>query len=72
MVLSFKNKADVQSCSNDRGIKLISHTMKQHERAVEGRLSKEVMISEQQNGIGGKVKEARLGEFGHVLRRSGG
>lgn len=46
--------------------------MKQHERVVEGRLSKEVMISEQQNGIGGKVKEARLGEFGHVLRRSGG
>ena len=24
----FKNKGDVQSCSNYRGIKLISHTMK--------------------------------------------
>ena len=28
----FKNKGDVQSCSNYRGIKLISHTMKLWER----------------------------------------
>ena len=31
----FKNKGDVQSCSNYRGIKLISHTMKLWERIVE-------------------------------------
>ena len=30
----FKNKGDVQSCSNYRGIKLISHTMKLWERIV--------------------------------------
>ena len=28
LVPFFKNKGDVQSCSNYRGIKLISHTMK--------------------------------------------
>ena len=30
----FKNKCDVQSCSNDRDINLISHTMKLWERVV--------------------------------------
>ena len=38
----FKNKGDVQSCSNYRGIKLISHTMKLWERIVEKRLRREV------------------------------
>ena len=33
----FKNKGDVQSCNNYRGITLISHTMKQCERIVERR-----------------------------------
>jgi hypothetical protein len=28
LVLIFKNKGDVQSCTNYRGIKLMSHTMK--------------------------------------------
>jgi hypothetical protein len=28
LVPSFKNKEDVQSCTNYRGIKLMSHTMK--------------------------------------------
>ncbi|KAK3551495.1 hypothetical protein QTP70_017380, partial [Hemibagrus guttatus] len=40
LVPIFKNKGDVQSCSNYRGIKLMSHTMKLWERAVEARLRK--------------------------------
>ena len=32
-----KNKGDVQSCSNYRGIKLIGHTMKLWERIIERR-----------------------------------
>ncbi|KAK3509598.1 hypothetical protein QTP70_006792 [Hemibagrus guttatus] len=47
----FKNKGDVQSCSNYRGIKLMSHTMKLWERVVEARLRKVVEISEQQYGF---------------------
>ncbi|KAJ8348946.1 hypothetical protein SKAU_G00275380 [Synaphobranchus kaupii] len=51
LVPIFKNKGDVQSCSNYRGIKLISHSMKLWERVVEARLREEVMISEQQYGF---------------------
>ncbi|KAK3545563.1 hypothetical protein QTP70_008108 [Hemibagrus guttatus] len=51
LVLIFKNKGDVQSCSNYRGIKLMSHTMKLWERAVEARLRKVVEICEQQYGF---------------------
>ncbi|KAK3547228.1 hypothetical protein QTP86_017837 [Hemibagrus guttatus] len=39
LVPIFKYKGDVQSCSNYRGIKLMSHTMKLWERVVEARLS---------------------------------
>ncbi|KAK3567506.1 hypothetical protein QTP86_019947, partial [Hemibagrus guttatus] len=38
LVPIFKNKGDVQSCSNYRGIKLMSHTMKLWERVVEARV----------------------------------
>ena len=52
LVPIFKNKGDVQSCSNYRGNKLISHTMKLWERVVEVRLRRdEVTISEQQCGF---------------------
>jgi len=51
LVLIFKNKGDVQSCSNYRGIKLISHAMKIWERVVEARLRREVRISEEQYGF---------------------
>ncbi|KAK3546573.1 hypothetical protein QTP70_029961, partial [Hemibagrus guttatus] len=51
LVPIFKNKGDVQSCSNYRGIKLMSHTMKVWERAVEARLRKVVEICEQQYGF---------------------
>ena len=38
LVPIFKNKGDVQSCTNYRGIKLMSHTMKLWERVIEHRL----------------------------------
>ncbi|KAK3558270.1 hypothetical protein QTP86_013939, partial [Hemibagrus guttatus] len=49
LVPIFKNK--VQSCSNYRGIKLMSHTVKLWERVVEARLRKVVEICEQQYGF---------------------
>ncbi|KAK3514351.1 hypothetical protein QTP70_015880 [Hemibagrus guttatus] len=51
LVPIFKNKGDVQSCSNYRGVKLMSHTMKLWERVVEARLRKGVEICEQQYGF---------------------
>ncbi|KAK3521454.1 hypothetical protein QTP70_005649 [Hemibagrus guttatus] len=51
LVPIFKNKGDVQSCSNYRGIKLMSHTMKVWERVVEARLRKVVEICEHQYGF---------------------
>ncbi|KAK3529612.1 hypothetical protein QTP70_032034, partial [Hemibagrus guttatus] len=51
LVPIFKNKGDVQSCSNYRGIKLMSHTMKLWERVVEARLRKVVDVCEQQYGF---------------------
>ncbi|KAI5629399.1 hypothetical protein C0J50_2331 [Silurus asotus] len=51
LVPIFKNNGDVQTCSNYRGIKLISHTMKLWERVVEARLREEVTICKQQYGF---------------------
>ncbi|KAK3540283.1 hypothetical protein QTP70_029609, partial [Hemibagrus guttatus] len=51
LVPIFKNKGDVQSCSNYRGIKLMSYSMKLWERVVEARLRKVVEICEQQYGF---------------------
>ncbi|KAK3517615.1 hypothetical protein QTP70_013098, partial [Hemibagrus guttatus] len=51
LVPIFKNKGNVQSCSNYRGIKVMSHTMKVWERVVEARLKKVVEICEQQYGF---------------------
>ena len=47
----FKNEGDVQSFSNNRGIQLISHTMKLWERVVEGRLRSELTLSKQPYGF---------------------
>jgi hypothetical protein len=38
LVPIFKNKGDIQNCTNYRGIKLMSHTMKLWERVIEHRL----------------------------------
>ena len=47
----FKNKGDVQSCSNYRGKKLISESMELWVRVVERRLRSELTFSEQQYGF---------------------
>ena len=47
----FTNKVDVQSCSNYRGIKVISHTMKLWERIIERRLRSDLIFSNQQYGV---------------------
>ncbi|VDP13630.1 unnamed protein product [Heligmosomoides polygyrus] len=44
----FKQKGDASECSNYRGIKLISHTMKNYERLVDSRLREMVPISQVQ------------------------
>ena len=51
LIQIFKNKGDVQSCSNYRGITLISHTMKLWEIVVERRLRSKLTFSEQQYGF---------------------
>ena len=45
MILIFKEKGDVQECGNYRGIKLLSHTMKVWEKALDERLRLEVEVS---------------------------
>ena len=45
LVPIFKNKGDVQSCTNYRGIKLMSHTMKLWERVIEHRLRSVTRVS---------------------------
>jgi hypothetical protein len=50
LVPIFKNKGDVQSCTNYWGIKLMSHTMKLWERIIEHRL-RGVTITENQFGF---------------------
>ena len=39
VALIYKNKGDTQNCTNYRGIKLMSHTIKLWERAMDQRLS---------------------------------
>jgi Reverse transcriptase (RNA-dependent DNA polymerase) len=51
LVPIFKNKGDIQSCTNYRGIKLMSHTMKLWERVIEHRLRKLTTVSKNQFGF---------------------
>jgi hypothetical protein len=48
LVPIFKNKGDVQSCTNYQGIKLMSRTMKLCERIIEYRLSGVTNVTENQ------------------------
>ena len=66
LVPLYKNKGDIQSCSNYRGIKLLSHTMKAWERVIEKRLREHASISENQFGFmpGRSTVEAI-----HLIRR---
>nr|GEW24740.1 retrovirus-related Pol polyprotein LINE-1 [Tanacetum cinerariifolium] len=47
----YKNRGDAQECSNYRGIKLVSHTMKLWERVIERRLRRETRVLENQFGF---------------------
>ncbi|GJW02906.1 retrovirus-related pol polyprotein LINE-1 [Tanacetum coccineum] len=47
----YKNKGDAQTCSNYRGIKLLSHTMKLWERVIERRVRRETEVLENQFGF---------------------
>ena len=47
----YKNKGDIQDCTNYRGIKLMSHTMKLWERVMETRIRKLTTIMENQFGF---------------------
>ncbi|KAK3542928.1 hypothetical protein QTP70_007300 [Hemibagrus guttatus] len=73
LVPIFRNKGDVQSCSNYRGIKLMSHTMKLWERVVEARLRKVVEICEQQYGFMPRksTTDAIFEELWYCMRKSG-
>jgi hypothetical protein len=51
LVPIFKNKWDIQSCTNYRGIKLMSYTMKLWERVIEHRLRKLTIVSKNQFGF---------------------
>ena len=48
LVPIYKNKRDIQSCTNYRGIKLMSHAMKLWERVIEQRLRGTTQISTNQ------------------------
>ncbi|XP_060171841.1 uncharacterized protein LOC132603008 [Lycium barbarum] len=66
MIPLYKNKGDIQSCNNYRGIKLLSHTMKVWERVVEMRVRRGVSISENQFGF---MPERSTTEAIHLVRR---
>ena len=51
LVPIYKQKGDIQQCSNYRGVKLMSHTKKLWERVVDCRVREEVTISEEQLGF---------------------
>ena len=51
LVPIYKNKGDIQSCTNYWGIKLISHSMKLWERFIEQRLRGTTQISTNQFGF---------------------
>ncbi|PWZ08025.1 Transposon TX1 uncharacterized protein [Zea mays] len=51
LVPIFKNKGDIQSCTNYRGVKLMSHTIKLWERVIEHRLREMTHITMNQFGF---------------------
>jgi len=50
LVPIFKNKGDVQSCTNYHGIKLMSHTMKLWKRVIEHHLRRVASVTQNQFG----------------------
>ena len=70
MVPIYKNKGDIQSCTNYRRIKLMSHTMKLCDRVIEQRLQETMQISTNQFGfmLGRSTTEA-IFLIRHVMER---
>ena len=66
LVPLYKNKGDIQDCSNYRGIKRISHTMKLWKRVIEHHLREHVKITENQFGF---MPRRSTMEAIHILRR---
>ena len=60
LVPIYKQKGDIQQCSNYNGKKLMSHNMKLWETVVDCRVREEVTISEEQRGFmpGRSTREA--------------
>ena len=54
MVSIYKGKGDALECNNNRGIKLLEHTMKVFERVIEARLREKVDIDDMQLGFRAK------------------
>ena len=48
IVPTYKNKGDIQNCTNYRGFKRLSHTMKLWEKVIDQRLKQKTKISENQ------------------------
>ncbi|XP_069971576.1 probable RNA-directed DNA polymerase from transposon BS [Penaeus vannamei] len=63
----YKQKGNIQDCTNYRGIKLISHTMKLWERTVGMRIEAETVISENQFGF---VKGRQTSDAIFALRQT--
>ena len=51
LVPILKNKGNIQSCTNYRGIKLMSHTMKLWERVIEHHLRRVTSVTQNQFGF---------------------
>jgi len=51
LIAIYKNKEDIQSCANYRGIKLMSHTMKLWKKVIEQRIRKETRVTDNQFGF---------------------
>ena len=66
LVPLYKNKGDIQDCSNYRGIKLISHTMKLWKKVIEHNLREHAKIAKNQFGF---MLERSTMEAIHILRR---
>nr|GFA31132.1 hypothetical protein [Tanacetum cinerariifolium] len=65
VIFIYKNKGDTLACSNYRGIKLLSHTIKLWERVIERMLRRETRVSENQFGF---IPGRSTTEAIHLLR----
>ena len=70
LVPIFKNKGDIQSCTNYRGVKLMSHTIKLWERVIEHRLREMTHITMNQFGfMPGRLTMEAIFLIRHVMEQ---